>query len=229
MRNAYGLISAALQQALPDATFKVRLPAAGTQETTIPSQDQVASLLSACEGTPMYNAVILAACLGLRRSEVCALTYSDIDAAQCSVSITKAMVYGEHGWHIKPPKTFSGRRLVRTSPVIVEALRQNRHHETRVVPLQPNTITEYFSKLCAETGFTARFHDLRHYNASVMLALGFPDKYAAKRLGHASPAITQRVYQHVMADRNRELETALGSFFSAAICNEICNDNEQTP
>lgn len=225
VRNAYGLISAALQQGLPDAAFKVRLPAAGTQEAVIPTQNQVSDLMAACDGTPMYNAIILAACLGLRRSEVCALTYSDIQRKTRTVSITKAMVYGEHGWHIKPPKTFSGRRNVRTAEVIIDTLFSNRHDEERVVPLQPNTISEYFGKLCAQTGFSARFHDLRHYNASVMLAIGFPDKYASKRLGHASPTITQKVYQHVMEERSNELDEILDAYFSKQICNEICNDD----
>lgn len=60
-----------------------------------------------------------------------------------------------------------------------------------------------------------RFHDLRHYNASIMLALGIPDKYAMQRIGHASNTILKNVYQHTMEQKQNEFSITLDEYFSA--------------
>ncbi|MBB2181448.1 tyrosine-type recombinase/integrase [Lachnospiraceae bacterium MD1] len=45
-----------------------------------------------------------------------------------------------------------------------------------------------------------RLHDLRHYNAIIMLRSGIPDKVAAERLGHTNVQTLREVYQHVLKD-----------------------------
>lgn len=60
-------------------------------------------------------------------------------------------------------------------------------------------------RLCASQDITCRFHDLRHYNASLMLALSVPDKYAMERLGQATPGMIKAVYQHIMSDKREEV------------------------
>ena len=50
-----------------------------------------------------------------------------------------------------------------------------------------------------------RFHDLRHYHASIMISVGAPNKYIIADMGHASMDMVNRVYGHVMADRQRQI------------------------
>ena len=59
-----------------------------------------------------------------------------------------------------------------------------------------------------------RLHDLRHYNASIMLALGIPDKYAMEIMGHATNNMLKTVYQHTMDSKNDEIAQTLSDFFS---------------
>ena len=69
----------------------------------------------------------------------------------------------------------------------------------------PDTISKTFIDLRNSLGLTCRFHDLRHYNASIMLALNVPDKYAMDRMGYATSSTLKKVYQHVMRDKQKEV------------------------
>lgn len=53
--------------------------------------------------------------------------------------------------------------------------------------------------------------DLRHYNASIMLALNVPDKYAMERMGYSTPATLKKVYQHTMAGKRAEVNSMINS------------------
>jgi len=86
-----------------------------------------------------------------------------------------------------------------------------------LISIKPNSITYRFGSLVKSLGIRCRFHDLRHYNASVMLALGVPDKYAMKRLGHATPNMLKTVYQHVMSTKQEEITTTINDFFNKKI------------
>ncbi len=61
----------------------------------------------------------------------------------------------------------------------------------------------------------ARVHDLRHIHATTLLLAGVPVHVVAARLGHADPAITLRVYAHVI----RSAEIAAADVF-ARVMNE---------
>ena len=51
-----------------------------------------------------------------------------------------------------------------------------------------------------------RFHDLRHVNASTMLAVGVPDKYSMKRMGHATNNMLKTTYQHTIKEKEAEYD-----------------------
>lgn len=59
----------------------------------------------------------------------------------------------------------------------------------------------------------ARLHDLRHLHATTLLLAGVPVHVVAARLGHADPAVTLRVYSHVL----REHAQGIGDVFAQAI------------
>lgn len=58
-----------------------------------------------------------------------------------------------------------------------------------------------------------RFHDLRHMNASVMLSLNVPDKYAMERMGHSTNNMLKTVYQHTMSEKSVQVANLVDSFF----------------
>lgn len=90
-------------------------------------------------------------------------------------------------------------------------------------PLYPDTVTALMSKLIREYNKSvsapgealphARLHDLRHLHATTLLLAGVPVHVVAARLGHADPAITLRVYSHVL----REHALGIGDVFARAV------------
>lgn len=66
-------------------------------------------------------------------------------------------------------------------------------------PWHPEIVTKRFRELAAAAGLGGvRLHDLRHGQASLMLAAGVPMATVSKRLGHSSIAITADTYSHLL-------------------------------
>jgi integrase len=59
-----------------------------------------------------------------------------------------------------------------------------------------------------------RFHDLRHMNASVMLQLGVPDKYAMERGGWSTDSTLKQVYQHTFDEKRNEIDSQIDDYFN---------------
>src|SRR5262252_2213469 len=87
-------------------------------------------------------------------------------------------------------------------------------------PLYPDTVTALMTKLINRHNRSAtkplphaRLHDLRHLHATTLLLAGVPVHVVAARLGHADPAVTLRVYSHVL----REHAAGVGDIFAQAV------------
>ena len=92
-------------------------------------------------------------------------------------------------------------------------------------PIYPDTVTSLMTKLIRAHNNPAngkrpkaqlphaRLHNLRHIHATTLLLSGVPVHVVAARLGHADPAITLRVYAHVI----RSAETAAADIFAQAV------------
>jgi integrase len=65
--------------------------------------------------------------------------------------------------------------------------------------LNPESISQLFDRIVQRSGLPrARFHDLRHTHASLLVADGTAIKVVSERLGHAHPAFTMHTYQHLL-------------------------------
>lgn len=188
-------------------------------EIDLPTDEQVARMVRATANTPLGIAIMLSAQLGLRRAEICALTWSDLRDGV--LYITKAMVMSEEGWIIKSPKTTSSIRSLPVPAGLQAALDALEHTGDRIMDCNPDALYNRFRRLCKAHGLNLRLHSLRHYNASVMLALGVPDKYAMARMGHSTPNMLRRVYQHLQDTKSMQIADYLDQYFSQ--CNTKCN------
>lgn len=228
VRNVYTFLTAVLRCYRPDFAPRVNLPQRIHHEIEIPTKDQVLALVAAAHGTPLESAILLASGYGLRRGEICALTSADLSGTL--LTINKSMSRTPHGsadtWVIKSPKSFAGFRTLSVSPILVEALLRNQSG-ARFVPYTPDDLTRRFEALCASLGIRYRFHDLRHFNASMMLALSVPDKYAMQRLGQSTPGLIKTVYQHLMSDKQQEVTDTMNAAFDAFSAN--CDTKCDTP
>ena len=206
MRNIVGLLSAAIGLYREDFVLKVTLPEKERYDYHIPSQSDIMALLTRTEGTELHTAILLAACLGLRRGEICALKWSDFDWKAKTVKINKASVLtAEDTWQTKNPKSYAGNRILSLSDGLIQEL-QKVKSKGLVITATPTQISHRFIRAVKAEGLEHfRFHDLRHFNASLMLAEGIPDKYAMERMGHATPSILKSVYQHTESEKRMEI------------------------
>lgn len=209
IRNMHGLLSSALAQYYPNFKLKTLLPQKIRNTLSIPTDADIQRMLSAVEGQRLEVAILLGACVGLRRSEISAIKVSDINIKDNTISINKAVVLdSEKEWKEKGTKTYYSTRTLEVPKFIIDKMLMLPRESQYVVGLKPSSITSLFCRLRNELGFDCRFHDLRHYSASIMLAMGIPDKYAMERMGHATTNMLKNVYQHTM-DTETEKTTGM--------------------
>lgn len=205
VRNAHGLLSAVLRMFAPEIRLNTRMPQSRKADIYVPTEIEVENLVRSLRGSEMEKAVLLAAFGSLRRSECCALLISDIEGD--IVHVNKAMVLDqEKKWVIKQPKSKAGYRDVKMPPFVIERL-ISRSGSGRIVELAPVTVTDYF--IDARRKFHLphfRFHDLRHYQASILHAMGVPDKYIMERGGWSTDSTLKNIYQHTMSDKRKQVE-----------------------
>lgn len=215
IRNAHGLLSSVIAEFYPDFNLNTKLPQKVKTTISVPHTDVVHAMLEGGKETLVGTIVLLGAVLGLRRSEMCALTWADIDIKGKLLTINKAIVQNDKKeWVLKNPKSYAGSRTVSMPEMAVDYLQTAPRTSDRVVPITPCAASNRFRRFAKKHGTSTRLHDLRHYNASIMLALGVPDKYAMERLGHATPHMLKNVYQHTLSDKQAEIAGQIETFFS---------------
>jgi len=200
VKNIYGLFISSVRAVNPSANFRITLPQPQPREYSIPTDEDVRRLLELADPV-LKKAILLASAGTLRRGEIAALDYSDIEGD--AVHVHADVVKDIHGkWVLKSvPKTSESDRYVSFSPAVMERLGTG---TGRIVPLNPRQITARFQTIRKKLGLSCRFHDLRHYSASIMHALGIPDQYIMARGGWSSDATLKAVYRNVLEDKDRE-------------------------
>lgn len=215
VRNAHGLLSAVLRMFAPEIRLNTRLPQSKRAEIHVPTDQEITALVQAIRGTELEKAVLLAAFGSLRRSECCALTVDDLGTD--TVTVDKAMVWTKQKeWTLKQPKSRAGYRTIKMPPFVMERL-VPKSGTRRIVCLVPTSVTNYFAQALKRAGLAHfRFHDLRHYQASILHAMGVPDKYIMERGGWRTDSTLKNIYQHTMDKRRAEIEDEICRRFEAA-------------
>ena len=197
------------------------------------SPAQTAELIETMRPTRLFVPVLLAVTCGLRRGEIAALRWRDIDFEACELSVSRSAEQTVDGIRYKEPKSGKA-RTVALSRTMVEELKAHRARQAEEQlrlglrlsensflvaqfdgsPLQPRSITHEWMRLIKKTALPRiRFHDLRHTHATQMLAAGVHPKIASERLGHSTIGITLDLYSHVMpgmqADAAERVDEAL--------------------
>lgn len=221
--NAHGLLSAALAACRPDLQLHTTLPQKEKKEIQIPTIEEIQFIAEQARGTAFELPFLLATWVGLRTSEIRGLTWDCIDGDV--LHIRQAMVEGENGPVLKTTKSYSGNRKIRISPYILELIEQQPHKDEFIIHYSRNALYNRLRRICDRCGFPHyRFHDLRHVQASVMLALGVPDKYAMERMGHASTNMLKNVYQHTMRSKSEEVANTVDNYFEEKLHTNLHTD-----
>ena len=95
--------------------------------------------------------------------------------------------------------------------------------EDFIVPITRKIVYDRFVKLMKANGIEMTFYDLRHLNASIMLMLGVPDKYAVERGGWSTDCILKSVYQQTFSSERKIIDKMIDGYFNGFI---FGSDNE---
>lgn len=206
----------------------VRPPKAERPELETPDAEKVTQVLQAARKTRLYVPLAVAASTGLRRGELLALRWRDVDL-DCRdpkteelapiLRVTASLQFVGAGATFLPPKTDRARRTVALAPATAALLRRHRKEqaERRLLlgaawqdldliiergdggPLIPNLFSQQWHTLVRRIGLPdMRLHDLRHAYATRLLEAGVHPKVVSEALGHSSVSFTMDTYQHLM-------------------------------
>lgn len=225
VRNMHGLLTAVFGVYRPDFNIHTKLPEKIRPTLYIPSDDDVCKLMDAVAGTALEIPVLLAAFGPMRRSEICAL---DSDHVQGNiVHVELAMVSDDNNnWVIKQPKSFAGNRYIEFPDFVIEKFPKQ---PGRIVNLYPYQISNHFSEVLRKNQIPHfRFHDLRHYSASIQHAIGIPDAYIMKRGGWGNDSVLKNIYRHTMEQQTKDMNQKTNDYFEE-LCNTKCNTKQKNP
>jgi integrase len=225
VRGIYKILNKALNDAVEWKSIPfnpcqgVKLPREEQEEVQALDAEEAQMLLDAVRGTNLAGIVPLALATGLRRGELLALHWSDIDWERGVLRVQRTLVYvNGKGYQETEPKTRSSRRSVVVAPFALEALREWRKAQLSVAPqaavwqdnnlifpnakgvhLHPATLNYRFRRLIAKVEHDPmRFHALRHSCATLLLRMRVPGKVVQEILGHSSIRTTMDKYGHVL-------------------------------
>jgi integrase len=228
VRYHHVVLHKALQTALKlgltgrNAADDVEVPCAGRTEIQVWTEDELNRFLEAAKDTPHYTLFYIALFTGLRRSELLALRWQDIDLVQGRISVGRCLHHLGNGEYIYAPPGIDKRARVIDLPPSALLVLQSYRRAAEIVsgtfaddglkdtdlvfnnlgrPLRPNTVTRAWSVTASRAGVRRiRFHDARHTHAVLMLRQGVHPKIVQERLGHSSLAITLDTYSGVSPD-----------------------------
>lgn len=219
VRNMHGLFVSVMGQYRPEMAFHTDLPKKVRAKIYVPSDSEIECLIDYVKGDEMEIPILLAAFGPMRRSEICALNSDHIKGN--IVHVEYAMVLNSnHEWVLKRPKSFAGDRYIEFPDFVIEKLEGV---AGRITTLNPAQVSDRFIDIQKRAGIHKfRFHDLRHYCASVQHAMGIPDAYIMQRGGWGNDGVLKSVYRHVMEEKEKEMNSKANDYFSG-LYNTKCN------
>lgn len=204
-------------------------------EQAILLEDQAHILLNGLRGDFLYLPVLILLTTGLRRGELLAVRWRDLDLEVETMRVEQSLEQTKGGMRFKSPKTKHGRRSVTLPAIAVAELRRHRkaQQEMRLqlgigrLPDDVPVISTYDGKPYSPDALTLRWrralvrlnlprvtlHSLRHTHASALIAAGMDVLTVSRRLGHSSPSITLSVYAHKFANRDAEAARLMDAAF----------------
>lgn len=191
-------------------------PRAITKEVTPLEPEKCHELFEACQSHRLGDMIVLAALTGLRKGELFALDWNAVNLTE-GVLVVRRTLQELNGLTLKEPKTSAGKRVVSLDPEAVDALRK-RLQKAKDEGFAPDAVPIVFpnsrgghmrnSNFDRNVWYPIRkaagipdsfvFHDLRHTQASLMLAAGVDLKVIQKRLGHRDFKTTADTYSHLL-------------------------------
>ena len=211
---------------LSNPTENCIIPKIEKQEMKILHPDHISAYLNAAEqrnALPMFYLELVS---GLRKGELTALLWSDLDIQNRTISVSKQYVKNPNGeLALTRPKTETSVRKVSIPQEAVDLLisEHDKHPDNPYMfpsPITgemyyPDSIVNLHKKILKDAGLPhIRFHDLRHTFATLALQNGVDVKTVSSMLGHYDAGFTLRTYTHATRQKQDEAAQTMGSFMA---------------
>lgn len=230
--NYHRLVSSVLESAvkwqiiIANPCDRVQPPKAERKEARYLDEKQAAEILKCLYNEPVKIRAMFTLFLysGMRRGELCGLTWGDINFNTGIVDINKSSLYlPRKGVFDDKTKNKTSARSIKLPHSVILTLQEwkkeqalicmrsgtawqgKRGNDCKVFtrdngkPLHPDTVTNWFNKFIAKNNLPpACVHSLRHTNATLMIASGIDVRTVSKRLGHAQTSTTTNIYAHAI-------------------------------
>lgn len=154
---------------------------------------------------------------GMRVSEVCGLTWDNVDLQEGKIYVEKILVNHKGKWVFGTPKTKSSKRTIFIGQTLINILKQHRkvqsenrikyadlYHDSNFVctkengeSVTPSSAKSSTRKISKDLDISFNFHSLRHTHATLLLENGAKMKEIQERLGHSRISVTMDTYSHV--------------------------------
>lgn len=222
VKNAFSLIHAILKQNSYER-YNITLPKAKKKKVVLP---EPADVINAIRGTEIELPCLLAMWLSLRMSEVKGLKHSDIKDGYLSVN--RVLVYVDREEITKDiAKTQNSNRTLKVPQYIQQLIDAVPADQEYLVPMSRKTIYSRLQKYLKQNRIEPiSFHDLRHMNATIMMQLGIPDKYAMDRGGWETDYVMKSIYQNIFDSGRREADRQIDAYFDKFITGSHENSHE---
>ena len=230
VRSVHLMLHAALERAVKERliprnpTEDCIAPKPRKLEMQILPPEAMHAYLEAAKARDLLPMFYLELVSGLRKGELVALQWDDVDIQGKTISVSKQYVRNPDGsLELTRPKTENSVRLVSIPQTAVELLIQEHDKHPNSPYLFPSPITgemyhpdsvvNLHKKLLKDAGLShIRFHDLRHTFATTALQNGVDVKTVSSMLGHYDAGFTLRTYTHATRQKQDEAAATMGSF-----------------
>lgn len=234
IHGIHGVLRSALEQAKKEKLITdnpaegCKLPKIEKKEMKVLLPEQIGAYLQEANRRGLLPAYYLELTSGLRRGELLALLWTDLDVENMTISVTKQVNRINGELKVSQPKTSNS---IRTIPIPKQAvdlliLEHEKHPDNPYMFPSPKTETMYdpdsfrhtHEKILAAAGIEhIRFHDLRHTFATLSLQNGVDVKTLSNTLGHYSAGFTLDTYTHATQRMKREAADTIGSVIDQAM------------
>jgi integrase len=218
----------------------VNAPKVPVTEAPVLQLTEIPQMFDAVRGRSLYPIAVVALGTGMRRGELCALRWQDVNLDAATLRVERSLEQTrKSGLRFKEPKSKRGRRAISLSATVVAELRKRwaAQQEQRLSlglggspadglvfadwdgsPLAPDRLSDNFSNAMAAAGLPhVTLHTLRHTHASQLIRSGVDILTVSRRLGHANATVTLNVYGHLITTEDKAAEITQEMFANAGV------------
>ena len=220
IRGIHTTLHAALDKAVTEKLILrnpadgCRLPSAKAREMQVLMPEEIQRLLIQAKEDSYYELLLLELSTGLRRGEICALQWNDLNLRTGELRIERQVHRAKGELVVSPPKTKASNRSVILPAPVVGVLKTYKETTTsrwmfpspvsEDSPRDPAAVRKRLQIVLERAGCKkVRFHDLRHVFCTTCLEHGMDIKTLSTIIGHVSSSTTLNVYAHVTDEMRR--------------------------